>query len=997
MFNNKRRVDLGGRKGPNRRKLIEDSRRHRAARLKEQRERAAATKIQAFVRRVQDVSRAKERMRSAWSAKMKATAKGKLSLTSKALAEAVREFVFFFSWAKDSARLTPLCRLVCQSVQAPLDRNFLGFLAAADEASVRSGVARTNDLLGILLSFVRERMEPSNRIGMPLATLLCLVDTRRVPHLAKASAPVAARFRRNHLRIIKSLSHAEARFFESIVVAFRKLARASKASGEQPMKLVAATLMATSLRPVIVWPASDEKIDQSQSPHRQFSSNVLAVPFLRNQLQALQLDKIADNIGAKKLWLPFLAAMSDVKRGRSLDSAALQESVPVDMDRKLLAPRALMMLGNVLEIGLGTLGKLSLEEKSLYFAAVHNLVLHIDRIPDDTHPMLKRQLSVLQEKKFLDSMCDCVKNLPPPKCHIVFKLLSSLCFKFNSIKTPMLNALVFSSSIITELYNALIQAKLAKIPTYEWNVELREMFALFCICYHHLLLIQDDSEFFEAQKPCTLAQIAGIVKVIRSVLYTLYWEGGKRLNSRDLPSGWMEHREENWSQHREVATELFRQLRVRQSRRQFCSPDIWIMSNIPFGIFKQELDFKAGSRATRILQKIPFVLTFQQRVELFYGFIRDDQKHLDGAGVNFQHGAGVMLRVRRDLVLTDGFEGLSKLGNQIKGRVQVQFINQHGIPESGIDGGGLFKEFVTELLRAAFDPQLGLFKQTAHEFTYPNPTSHANPNFSNHLAYFQFVGMIVGKCLYDGIILEPQFANFFLRKLLGYRNFVDDLGSLDTEVYKNLLYLKNNSAEGLGLTFSVARDVFGDSKVVDLIPNGSEIEVTDKNRLRFIYEMADFKLNREIAQQSNAFVAGLNYIIRPDWLRMFEAEELDRLISGTPVIDLADLRRNTNYTGGYDENHEIIRWFWSILDNEFDEKERRSFLKFSTSVSRSPLLGFRHLYPKFCIQRSSGDSENLPTSSTCMNLLKLPRYNSREKLLEKLKYSIQSASGFYLT
>eukprot|EP00470_Lotharella_oceanica_P016778 CAMPEP_0170193562 /NCGR_PEP_ID=MMETSP0040_2-20121228/57116_1 /TAXON_ID=641309 /ORGANISM="Lotharella oceanica, Strain CCMP622" /LENGTH=370 /DNA_ID=CAMNT_0010442227 /DNA_START=415 /DNA_END=1527 /DNA_ORIENTATION=+ len=370
---------------------------------------------------------------------------------------------------------------------------------------------------------------------------------------------------------------------------------------------------------------------------------------------------------------------------------------------------------------------------------------------------------------------------------------------------------------------------------------------------------------------------------------------------------------------------------------------------------------------------------------------------MEASGVNFGHGAGVGIRIRRNRVLTDGFESLTKIGPSIKGRIQVQFINEHGIQETGIDGGGLFKEFVTELLRDAFDPQLGLFKQTSHEFTYPNPTSHANPNFSNHSAYFQFVGMIVGKCLYDGIIIEPQFANFFLRKLLGYRNYVDDLTSLDPEIYKNLIYLKKNSAAGLELTFSVQRDVFGDSKAVDLIPNGSNIAVTDHNRMKFIYEMADFTLNREIAVQSRAFVHGLNSVIKPDWLRMFEAEELDRLISGTPVIDVADLKANTAYAGGYDEKHELIRWFWSIIDTDLDEKERRSFLKFATSVSRSPLLGFQHLYPKFCIQRSSGDSENLPTSSTCMNLLKIPRYRSRAKLKEKLLYAIKASSGFYLT
>lgn len=33
--------------------------------------------------------------------------------------------------------------------------------------------------------------------------------------------------------------------------------------------------------------------------------------------------------------------------------------------------------------------------------------------------------------------------------------------------------------------------------------------------------------------------------------------------------------------------------------------------------------------------------------------------------------------------------------------------------------------------------------------------------------YFQFLGRLLGKAMYDGIILEPKFADFFLRKLIG--------------------------------------------------------------------------------------------------------------------------------------------------------------------------------------------------------------------------------------
>lgn len=36
-------------------------------------------------------------------------------------------------------------------------------------------------------------------------------------------------------------------------------------------------------------------------------------------------------------------------------------------------------------------------------------------------------------------------------------------------------------------------------------------------------------------------------------------------------------------------------------------------------------------------------------------------------------------------------------------------INDSGLEEAGIDGGGIFREFLTELIKAAFDPNRGFF------------------------------------------------------------------------------------------------------------------------------------------------------------------------------------------------------------------------------------------------------------------------------------------------
>jgi ubiquitin-protein ligase E3 C len=129
---------------------------------------------------------------------------------------------------------------------------------------------------------------------------------------------------------------------------------------------------------------------------------------------------------------------------------------------------------------------------------------------------------------------------------------------------------------------------------------------------------------------------------------------------------------------------------------------------------------------------------------------------------------------------------------------------------------------------------------------------------------------------------------------------------------------------------------------------------------------------------------------------MFSPRELQILISGTPnPIDLEDLKKHTNYSGGYSDTHPAIKCFWKVVA-EFSETEKRQLLKFVTSCSRPPLLGFKNLHPPFCIH-FAGKEDRLPSSSTCMNLLKLPEYIEKETLKSKLLYAITSGVGFELS
>lgn len=94
--------------------------------------------------------------------------------------------------------------------------------------------------------------------------------------------------------------------------------------------------------------------------------------------------------------------------------------------------------------------------------------------------------------------------------------------------------------------------------------------------------------------------------------------------------------------------------------------------------------------------------------------------------------------------------------------------------------------------------------------------------------------------------------------------------------------------------------------------------------------------------------------------------------------------------------HPTVAMFWKVL-KEMSDTDRRAVLKFVTSTPRAPLLGFSHLNPKFSIRDSSEDQTRLPSTSTCVNLLKLPRYADERTMREKLLYAANAGAGFDLS
>ena len=110
------------------------------------------------------------------------------------------------------------------------------------------------------------------------------------------------------------------------------------------------------------------------------------------------------------------------------------------------------------------------------------------------------------------------------------------------------------------------------------------------------------------------------------------------------------------------------------------------------------------------------------------------------------------------------------------------------------------------------------------------------------------------------------------------------------------------------------------------------------------------------------------------------------------------MRAHTIYIG-YEANDSYINDFWAYLES-IPNKQREKFLLFVTGADRPPLLGFKMMSPQMMIARDNvadGDPKNrFPTAATCMNMLRLPKYHSKEDLKRTMDYVINSNQGFQL-
>jgi hypothetical protein len=361
------------------------------------------------------------------------------------------------------------------------------------------------------------------------------------------------------------------------------------------------------------------------------------------------------------------------------------------------------------------------------------------------------------------------------------------------------------------------------------------------------------------------------------------------------------------------------------------------------------------------------------------------------------YGAGseaMRIEVRRDRLLEDSFNQIMSMSvGDLRRWLRVQFVD-----EPGVDAGGLEREWFELITEALFDPSTGLFMPQPEDGAYSISPASGTAN-EMHLEYFRLAGRILGKLLMEHAVTPYRLALPILQHILASPQSFSDLQFIDQELYRNLQWMRHHSVESLELDFSVAMESFGAREVVELLPGGSQIAVSDENKDQYLLLRFQHKVLTSVEAQVWHLLQGFYEVIPASLVGVFDHAELNYLLSGIQEVDVNDWRRHTSYHGVYarqGEAHHAIRWFWEIVE-EMSSEDRSRLLQFCTGSSRLPPHGFKALqsndghYRRFSIHSIRRRDSMLPRSHACFSRLEMPPYESKKEMAEHLKVALNCA------
>lgn len=375
-------------------------------------------------------------------------------------------------------------------------------------------------------------------------------------------------------------------------------------------------------------------------------------------------------------------------------------------------------------------------------------------------------------------------------------------------------------------------------------------------------------------------------------------------------------------------------------------------------------------------------------------------------------------RVWRDKALACAMHIMGK--ERISGSVVLEFeyYNENG------SGSGPTMEFYTLVSDELRETKLRLWRRTdetpddkyyrPHVGVYPRPIPPSSPELDDMERYFSLLGRLIARALLDKRILSIPLSPVLLKMLRGDPCGVHDLADISESLGASVLAIARAarrgdgavqmpnstvmcSVEDLGLDFTLPGDEF-----VELTEGGASIPVTKVNAMEYCDAVTEFVLRRGVERFVHALRTGFHDYVPLYALRMLSIGELFEVLNGHPArVTVEELDANCQADHGYTMGCRHVRQLFEIIAS-LTEKEQSAFFHFLTGSAHLPAGGLASLRPKFTIVRKASSDPNvreqdqLPSAMTCQNYLKLPAYDTKQQMEEKLKIAINEGCGEFL-
>jgi hypothetical protein len=238
------------------------------------------------------------------------------------------------------------------------------------------------------------------------------------------------------------------------------------------------------------------------------------------------------------------------------------------------------------------------------------------------------------------------------------------------------------------------------------------------------------------------------------------------------------------------------------------------------------------------------------------------------------------------------------------------------------------------------------------------------------------------------------------RHILGWPVTFEDIENQDEDYYKSLKKLSRMSPESIPnmcLDFTATEGDVGAFIDQELVEGGSDREVNGENLAEYLELNLKYRLMGRMKLQLTELLLGFFDIVPEPALTVFDANELELILCGLPMIDMEDWKANTLYSGCFSKcpsRDQIVMWFWEVVTDDFDTEMKARLLQFVTGTSGVPSRGFSVLQgidgniKKFTIHGVDMNTSSYPRAHTCFNRIDLPLYNTKAELHEKLKTTI---------